>query len=366
MQRLIIVGAGVVGACLAYELSANPHYQITVLDRAAAPATAATGAALGVLIGVLCQRHKGRFWRLRQQTLTRYQTLIPELEAATGQIIPQHLGLLKLIGDAAERETWQQLQAIRQQQGYDLRLWDQAELRDRMPMVNPEQFSFAVWSPCDRQIDPTALTQALVTAAQQRGVEFCFNTPVHELQLEQGRCRAVGDRPCDVLIISAGLGSSAIARQLGLELPMQPVLGQALRLQWPSDTAFPSQVMTAEDIHLVPLTNRQCWLGATLELPEGSEKEEAQPERLAELRSRATQFWPDLDRAELLQSWQGYRPRPLGRPAPVIEQLTDWPNVILATAHYRNGLLLAPVTAAIVRDLLATVTDSAMPPAAIV
>ncbi|AZB72887.1 NAD(P)/FAD-dependent oxidoreductase [Synechococcus elongatus] len=356
-QRLIIIGAGAIGACLAYELSADSRYQITVFDQAAGPATGATGAALGVLIGVLCQRTKGRFWQLRQRTLARYQSLIPELEAAIGQPIPGHEGLLKLVTDPTEREGWEQLQAIRRQQGYELELWDPSELRDRVPSIAAEQFALAVWSPYDRQINPTALTLALVKAAQQRGVEFCFNTPVQTLQRNGDRGLSVEGRPCDWLILSAGLGSTAIAQQLGLDLPMQPVLGQALRLRWPNNR-LPQQVMTAEDIHLVPLTDRELWLGATVEMPPDQTAIAPQAEYLETLRSRAVQFWPDLQQAEVLQAWQGYRPRPLGRPAPVIECLTDWPNVIVATAHYRNGLLLAPVTAAIVQELLA----AAVPP----
>ncbi|ABB57707.1 NAD(P)/FAD-dependent oxidoreductase [Synechococcus elongatus] len=359
-ERLIIIGAGAIGACLAYELSADPRYQITVIDQAAGPATGATGAALGVLIGVLCQRTKGRFWQLRQRTLARYQSLIPELEAAIGQPIPGHSGLLKLVMDPAERPGWEQLQAIRRQQGYDLELWDPSELHDRIPGVVADPFALAVWSPYDRQIDPTALTQALVTTAQQRGVEFCFNQPVQNLQRSGDREIVVNDRACDWLILSAGLGSTAIAQQLGLELPMQPVMGQALRMRWPNDR-WPQQVITAEDIHLVPLGDREFWLGATVEIPPDQIAIAPQPEYLEMLRSRAEQFWPDLKQAEVLQAWQGYRPRPLGRPAPVIERLTDWPNVIVATAHYRNGLLLAPVTAAIVQELLATAVPPSSP-----
>lgn len=84
MSRVIIIGCGVIGATIAYELSQIPELKITVLDKEA-PAKASTGAALGVLMGIVSQKLKGRNWQLRENSIKRYETLIPELEAMTGQ-----------------------------------------------------------------------------------------------------------------------------------------------------------------------------------------------------------------------------------------------------------------------------------------
>jgi glycine oxidase len=71
--RIVVIGCGVVGAAIAYELSRIPQFEITVLDQQP-PAQAATGAALGVLMGIISQKTKGRAWHLRQTSIRRYAT----------------------------------------------------------------------------------------------------------------------------------------------------------------------------------------------------------------------------------------------------------------------------------------------------
>ncbi|NER84599.1 MAG: FAD-binding oxidoreductase, partial [Leptolyngbya sp. SIO1D8] len=96
MKQVVLVGCGVVGAAIAYELSQQPDLNITVLDRQL-PAQGATGAALGILMGIISQKVKGRNWRLREASIRRYQTLLPELETVTGQPLPYNRhGILSL------------------------------------------------------------------------------------------------------------------------------------------------------------------------------------------------------------------------------------------------------------------------------
>ena len=80
MSKIVIVGCGVVGAAIAYELSLISDLDITVIEKNT-PASGSTGAALGVLMGAISQKKKGRAWRFRATSLKRYETLIPELEA---------------------------------------------------------------------------------------------------------------------------------------------------------------------------------------------------------------------------------------------------------------------------------------------
>jgi hypothetical protein len=67
---------------------------------------------------------------------------------------------------------------------------------------------------------------------------------------------------------------------------------------------------------------------------------------------KAIAFCPALARGEIVNSWFGLRPRPDHRPAPIIENLTGYNNVILATGHYRNGVMLAPATAMAIVEML--------------
>ena len=139
-MRVVIVGCGVVGAAIAYELSLLPSVQVTVLDRQP-PARDSTGAALGVLMGIISQKTKGRAWEMRQVSLRRYETLIPELEAATGETIPynrQGILLLRLDANGAVADgqgngeaKWRSLIDQRHGQGWQLEAWEADRVQDR-------------------------------------------------------------------------------------------------------------------------------------------------------------------------------------------------------------------------------------------
>ncbi|MBD1868636.1 FAD-binding oxidoreductase [Cyanobacteria bacterium FACHB-471] len=361
MTHVVVVGCGVVGAAIAYELSQIPDLSITVLDRQP-PAQAATGAALGVLMGAISQKVKGNAWRMRQFSIQRYETLIPELEAIAQQPISYNRqGILMLCFDVETLPRWQQLAETRQTQGWQLEIWDREKLRC-CPQVNPEKVLAAIYSPQDRQVDPTTLTLALVKAAQTKGVTFHFDAQVLGLKStanESQTCQQVqttaGNFSADWVVIAAGLGSTLLT-QAGIQpVDIRPVLGQALQLQLENplgDRNF-QPVITGDDIHLVPLGNEQYWVGATVEFPNDAGEVSADSAQLDAVLEGAIALCPALAQAKILKTWSGLRPRPYGRPAPIIEPLPGYTNVLLATGHYRNGVLLAPATAQAVCDLLA-------------
>jgi glycine/D-amino acid oxidase-like deaminating enzyme len=130
------------------------------------------------------------------------------------------------------------------------------------------------------------------------------------------------------------------------------VLGQALQIKLsPSTEAF-QPVLTGKDVHIVPVGRGEYWIGATVEFM--GEKGEIIPEKqlLEEVYQQAIAFCPALAAGEIVRTWSGLRPRPENKSAPVIEYLPNYDNVILATGHYRNGVLLAPATAKIVREMI--------------
>lgn len=358
MVSVVVVGCGVVGAAIAYELSLIPGLAVSVLD-GHPPAQASTGAALGVLMGVVSQKVKGRLWALRHQSLTRYDSLIAELETQTGRTIPvnrQGVVVLTLEGDPLE--DWDRLIALRQQQGWTLERWQRSHLQARCPQVDHPQVTGAVYSPQDRQIDPTALTLALVDAAARNGVSFQFGQPVEGLILRPGEPRCAGvtlggeQLTADWVVLAAGLGTTVLSQGLPQPIELAPVLGQAMRvrLEVPLGDRTFQPVLTGNDTHLVPLGNGEYWVGATVEFLDEQWDGTADPSHLNEVWQRAIAFWPGLRAADIVQTWAGLRPRPRNRPAPVLEPLTGYENVLLATGHYRNGVLLAPATALHIRD----------------
>ncbi|MEG4492186.1 FAD-dependent oxidoreductase [Microcoleus sp. D3_18_C4] len=348
MVRVAIIGCGIIGASIAFELSQFPELKVTVFDKQP-PAQGSTGAALGVLMGVISHKTKGRNWHLRETSLQRYETLIPELEAVTGRKIPfNKQGILMLCSEGEDLSKWEKLIATRDSQGWQLELWDVERVRDRCPhLYLNDKIIAAIYSPQDRQVDPTALTLALVYAAERNGVMFEFGVPVEAAEI-------AASLEFDRLIVCAGLGSAAVTASLNQLVDIRPVLGQALHLRSAKPLGNPDfrPVITCDDVHIVPLGNQEFWVGATVEFSENGGEIQANADMLAQVMARAIALCPALAEAEIIRKWSGLRPRPEGRSAPIIEMLPGNDRVLIASGHYRNGVLLAPATARSIREMI--------------
>jgi glycine/D-amino acid oxidase-like deaminating enzyme len=434
MSQVVIIGCGVVGAAIAYELSQVPGLKITVLDKQP-PGGAATKAALGVLMAVISHKIKGKAWQMRMASIQRYETLIPELVALTGHQIPfNRQGILMLLpSDSQESEfekdlaNWEKLAQTRAATGWQLEIWDRAKVKSRCPQINCDHHKAAVYSPQDRQVDPVSLTLALVEGAKRNGVAFHFGVTVeaynltttteHLYQVQQIKTKSLEVEPpqihdVDWLVVSAGLGSleslqpmqqsrgdrehgehfeqgkhfeqgeklcinnppsppsphslrplplyqeNHFALSLGQVLDIRPVLGQAihLKLNHPLGNQDFQPVITANDVHIVPcgggVQATEYWIGATVEFPTDGKDVVAEPARLDQVMQQAIALCPALAQSNIIRTWSGLRPRPEGRPAPIIGHLTGFSNVLLATGHYRNGVLLAPATAGVISQLI--------------
>lgn len=365
MTKVVIIGCGVVGATIAYELSQIPELNITVIDKQS-PAQGATSASLGVVMGVITRKIKGKAWKLRESSIRRYETLIPELETITQRKVPYNRqGILALCLPEDDLESWQELLEIRRSQGWQLEIWDIEKVKANCPHLNVEKIKGAVYSPQDRQVNPTALTLALVEAAQRNGVNFHFNVNVLEIEsteslgenlLAAGRIKIInGDIDFDWLVISAGLGSTPLIASLQNQIDIKPVLGQALHLRLPHQlgNADFQPVISGDDIHIVPLGEGDYWVGATVEFPvDGNSEIVIDASQLEVVKEEAIAFCPPLAQATIIRTWSGLRPRPEGRPAPIIGNLPGYRNILLATGHYRNGILLAPATAQAIREAI--------------
>ena len=344
-----MVGAGLVGLACTWWLLRRGH-QVTLLDPAlggTADPEAGSRAALGLLMGHVFHRSSGRAWRLRQRSRALWPSWIEALEAE-GAHLPRRRGLLLLAGDPAELARQEQLAASRQRQGITLQIWSPERLRQIRPAL-PADAAGGLHAPEDGQLDPLALMDALLTSACRLGLHGVGEAAVgvercHRRWRLQG---SGGSRlETDWLVLAAGLGSSTLLAGLGIALPMEPVLGQALELELASDPQWSAGgwpgAVTWHGINLVPRPDlpggRRVWLGATLE-----PGRLADDQALCRLRRWHTAPPPWLEQAEVVRQWQGLRCRPSDRPAPVLEQ--PEPGLLITGAHYRNGVLLAPASA---------------------
>ena len=282
------------------------------------------------------QRRSGRGWRLRRRSMELLEQWQQHLA------LPVHRGLLLLASDPQE---WERQQRLVQQSQY-LELLSSAALKAKvsqgvLPKL-PEEVLGGVWSSRDGQLDPFQWIQRMQVAGTEQGLEQVEanvtgidgdGSRPWKLTLDNG-----SELSCDWLVLAAGLGSSQLLEIVGLSLPMEPVLGQALELQLGSDQTTWNGCLIWKGINLVPRPNGQLWLGATLE--PGTK---ASALELADLQSLQGTAPAWLQQAQVLRQWQGLRARPSGQPAPVLEQ--PQPRLLVVSGHYRNGILLGPACA---------------------
>ncbi len=345
-RSVLVVGAGLVGRATAWHLQQCGH-AVLLLDpglQGKPDPSSGSWAALGVLMAQVFHRSSGRAWRLRQRSLELWQHWRQQL-ASRGRPIPWKPGLLLLASHAAELERQQHLVAERRQQGFGLELWWPEHLQGFAPAV-PGAALGGLFSPADGQLDPGPAMDALLADGMEQGLRICCQRATRlERSSADWRVHTEGGAvlEADAVVLCAGVSSAALLEPLGHRLAMEPVLGQAVELQladcdpWSGPAPWPGAVVW-QGVNLVPRSEGRLWLGATLE-----PGEQADPTALAKLRqlNGAAPAW--LQRAQLVRQWQGHRPHPIGRPAPVLEQLE--PGLLVASGHYRNGVLLAPATA---------------------
>ena len=288
-------------------------------------------------MGHVFRRSSGRGWRLRLRSMELWPQWIETLQAHQPDL-ELHPGLLQIAEDERTAERMESLAAER----VDLGL--QMVANTDLVAVWPTAKHGGLHSRHDGRVDPILLQLALRQALAKQSVEL---NAAQVIRLERDHKhwrlhRANGDSSIhDVVVLCTALSSDVLLEPLGHARPMTPVLGQALSLQlttgptswrnWPA-------VLVDQGFNLIPTAPGRLLLGATVEAGD-----RASDEPLALMRNLNKRAPDWLRLATVIEQWNGLRARPVNRPAPLLEQLE--PGLIVATGHYRNGVLLTPGTA---------------------
>lgn len=350
-----VVGGGVIGLATAWELSRNGH-EVTVV----APSPGRDGASW-VAAGMLAPVTETHFGESALTTLLlagagRWPEFAAALEGASGLSIGYDTtGTLTVALDASDRASLDDLLAYQHSLGLNATRRSPSECRDLVPALNPS-LRGGIEVPGDHQVDNRALLAALVEANGTAGVAFDGGTVTAvragpELVLADGRRL----RP-DQAVLAAGVGLSDIAGFDAAPKPeVRPVKGHILRLGPSRDGAAPllrrtvRGLVRGHSVYLVPRRDGSLVVGATVE--ERGVDTSVQAGAVHELLCDARAIVPGVDELELREAAAGLRPGTPDNMPRIGWSSVD--NVLVATGHYRNGILLAPLTATAVADLLA-------------
>lgn len=358
---MLVLGGGIIGLVTAWR-AAGRGLTVAVADPA--PGGGAARVAAGMLAAV-SELHYGEqtLLGLNLASARRYPEFTRELEEAGGQRIDyRRCGTLAVALDADDRAHLRELHALQIRSGLDSQWLTGRECRRLEPMLAPGVRG-GLRVDGDHQVDPRRLASALLVACERAGVDF-HRSRAARLTVAGGR--ATGAELADGTRLSAGqvvLAAGSESGRLagvpdGVLPPVRPVKGQVLRLRLPEvpagSPAFLSRTVRAVvrggPLYLVPRASGELVVGATSE--ELGWDTTVTAGGVYELLRDAHELVPGITELPLVETCAGLRP---GSPdnAPLLGP-TELPGLQLACGHFRNGVLLTPVTGDAMAESLAT------------
>lgn len=343
----VILGGGIIGCTLARSLTAE-GMKVAVVERGA-PGQEASSAAAGML-SPSAEAEKGSpLFALCRTSLQRYCQLAAELKAETG-IDPQYRteGTLLLFENEQERQAM--LPSIEWQRSQEIPIQElpQQELRECEPRLADPVGGF--YLPEDHQIDNRLLVQSLVQSCRQQGVEFVLGKNVLEVECNGHGVTGVileDDRLAATRVVNTAGAWAGLIRVPGLPpAPIRPVKGHIVALE-SAEEPF-QHVVRSHRVYMVPRRGGRVIVGSTMEEVGFDKTPRAAP--LTRLLRAAQELCPILEQSKVAEVWAGLRPAaPDGLP---LLGPTAIEGYFVALGHFRNGILLAPITAEILTGWL--------------
>ncbi|MDJ0673868.1 MAG: glycine oxidase ThiO [Calothrix sp. MO_167.B42] len=339
-RDVLIIGGGIIGLAIAIELKlrgASP----TVISRDS------PGAATHAAAGMLAPDAEQISVAAMQQLCWRSRNLYPEWTSKLEEITGLNTGYwaCSILAPVYQPDGSKNQSCSSSSPGYWL---DREAIHQYQPGLGEEVVG-GWWYPEDGQVDNRALAKVLLTAIQSLGIELKSGIQAEGILQQQGLVMGIqtntGLLKADHYIMATG----AWANQL-FPLPVKPQKGQMLSLRIPEFLpALPlTRVLFGENIYIVPRRNRRIIIGATSEdvgfTPHNT------PRGIQTLLTGATRLYPQLQEYAIEEFWWGFRPTTPDE-LPILGT-SNCENLTFATGHYRNGILLAPITAGLIADLI--------------
>ncbi|HUQ86747.1 MAG TPA: glycine oxidase ThiO [Vicinamibacterales bacterium] len=354
---IVVVGAGIVGCTIAYDL-AKSGAAVRVLEPRA-PGQGATRASAGILAPDI-EGHGSTLLRLLgRRSIDLYDDFIAGLRADSGhEIFYQRNGTFDLAFSDGDVDRLGELAKALERDGIEAR-WVLPSSFDHYEPLASKQARGALFIPAHGFVGVTSLTLAAAAAAQKCGAVFhsdvgavrIFATPDGRVGVQASSDRWDADR----VVLAAGSWSSMITVDRADQIPVKPIRGQLIQLQ--TDRGLIHRVIWGADGYLVPWPDGSVLIGSTVE--DVGFDEHHTDDAIVKLRTVAARLVPTLANAQMSSVRTGLRPKGPDD-LPIIGRSKAVPGLIYATAHYRNGVMFAPLTVRLVTDL---VFDRAADPA---
>ena len=342
------MGAGVIGCAVAYEL-ARRGSRVHVIDRREV-GQGATQASAGVLAPYITAHEGSALFELGGRSLELYDEFVSRVVDDSGATVQYvRCGTLEIARDNASVDRLKRMVGTYRDLGIVAEYLDKKSIHQEEPQLSSSVLSGLVVE-SHGFVGATDLTSALRRAAGVHGVTFTPSTSAARVVSRNGALQVetpVDTVSCDAVVMAAGSWSGQVEAEGEEAVPVRPVRGQLLHLGWPKFP--PERVIWTDQCYLVPWTDGSVLVGATVE--DVGFDERATVAGVQQLIDMTCDIIPTARKAWFQGVRVGLRP---GTPddLPIIGPSERLPGLFYATGHFRNGVLLAPLTARIVADYL--------------
>jgi glycine oxidase len=339
-----IIGGGVIGLAVARALALREVRRVLLIERDSLGAESSSAAA-GMLAPQAEANRAHEFFHLTCQSRDLYPGYAAALLAETGiDIQLEATGTLYLAFTEHDEDELEKRYQWQKEAGLPIEKLTAAEVRRLEPSIN-EEVRAALKFPLDTQVENRRLLIALTAANERLGVDLETGTTVTSLRIERNRVTGIetsrGFVAAEAVVIAAGAWSSQLgaADKALPDLRIKPVRGQMLCFEPTPPLA--RHVIYSQRGYLVPRRDGRLLAGSTTEHA-GFEKQ-VTAAGVYSILSAALEISPQIASHPLTDSWAGLRPRAADT-LPVLGPCAEIGGVYYATGHYRNGILLAPIT----------------------
>lgn len=343
---VLIIGAGVIGCSIAYQLS-KAKVKTIIVEKAEQVGTEASWASAGMLS--IRSLADNPFATLAKSSFDMYEHLPQELKELT-QIDVECLnsGAIELMFSEEDERSARGYYQRQKAQGLEVEFLSPEEVWKLEPAISKE-IRGAFLYPRDLQVRNPRFVVALAKGASLLGAEILTANPIVDF-IKEGE-RLIGVKTpnqtihCGHVVIAAGCWSNQVGTLLGLEIPIGPAKGQMVLAE--SMPHLIQHMIHGEDIYLVPRTDGKILIGATVEFV-GYDKRVTVGGILS-LIEKGVKICPPLQDKAVVKTWAGLRPH---SKHPLIGFIPQIERAIIASGHFRNGILLSPITGKLVKELI--------------